>query len=139
MLIYDEIRPNCRASLREISLTGALSRAVTAREGRAPIEPWNAGSALSALDSIPAKIIKEVGGQDGLCEASKSSIWKSCPNLMEKRLIAIQVTNWGKSSADARREAARPQAPSARGRRLPPPPTILKGRWRFGRFTHETV
>jgi len=66
-------------SLQSLLIAGALSRAVTEREGRALTKPKGAGSTLPALDSYPTNKIKAVGGQDELRKASISSFWKSCP------------------------------------------------------------
>jgi len=108
MLTTNNFRSEYKNNFHEVELTGALSRAVTARAGGAHLKPMVAASILPALDSNPSNIIDRGWGQDGLCKTTKSSIRKSCPNLTETRLSAIPVANWSKSSADARRKSRTP-------------------------------
>jgi len=67
-----------KISLRR-KTAGRLSRAATAREGRAITKPVSADSPLPALDSATTSKIGAVGGQDGLRKPSRHCFGQSCP------------------------------------------------------------
>lgn len=98
-------------SLQSLLITDALSRAVTAREGRALTRPKAAASIAPALDSIPTCKIKAVGGQDGLRQASTPLFRKSWPqpsrmNALGQYCSQLEQERQGRCGG----EAARPQA-----------------------------
>lgn len=84
-------------------IAGALSRAITKREGRAPIGSMVAESTLPALDSNPTNKIRVSGGQDGLRKASNSSITKSCPQHLGKIALGENVGQLVKADGVVRR------------------------------------
>lgn len=96
-----------RNTMQSSSMAGALSRAATECEGRATLEPKNAGSSLPALDSIPTNIIDHSWGQDGLRQASKSSIGKILPQPNGNKALGEPVRRLEQSDMAWRRDSRR--------------------------------